>query len=89
MTHDRDWIAAHIPHQGDMCLLEGVLSVDEQRIDIACVLLHIVDAIRLQDLQPVVARRQLEGFAERDRVRVDLDGRKVRIGQLTMAELEQ
>ena len=32
MTHDRDWIAAHIPHQGDMCLLEGVLSVDEQRI---------------------------------------------------------
>lgn len=31
-THDRDWIAAHIPHRGDMCLLDGVLHADEQRI---------------------------------------------------------
>ena len=26
------WIAAHIPHQGSMCLLENVLEWDEQRI---------------------------------------------------------
>ncbi|MBU4180752.1 MAG: hotdog family protein [Gammaproteobacteria bacterium] len=28
----RDWIAAHIPHQGSMCLLENVLEWSEQRI---------------------------------------------------------
>lgn len=32
MYLDRDWIAAHIPHQGDMCLLERVEKWDEQRI---------------------------------------------------------
>lgn len=32
MPLDRDWIAAHIPHQGDMCLLERVEEWDEQRI---------------------------------------------------------
>ena len=32
MHLDRDWIAAHIPHQGDMCLLEQVAEWDEQRI---------------------------------------------------------
>lgn len=26
---DRDWIAAHIPHQGDMCLLDAVLEWSE------------------------------------------------------------
>lgn len=26
MRLDRDWIAAHIPHQGRMCLLDAVLS---------------------------------------------------------------
>ena len=30
--HDRTWIAAHIPHQGNMCLLDEVLSWDEQSI---------------------------------------------------------
>jgi len=29
---DHAWIAAHIPHQGGMCLLEEVLSWDLQRI---------------------------------------------------------
>jgi predicted hotdog family 3-hydroxylacyl-ACP dehydratase len=29
---DRAWIAAHIPHQGTMCLLDGVESWDAQRI---------------------------------------------------------
>jgi predicted hotdog family 3-hydroxylacyl-ACP dehydratase len=29
---DRAWIAAHIPHQGSMCLLNAVLEWDEQRI---------------------------------------------------------
>jgi len=29
---NRDWIAAHIPHQGRMCLLESVLEWDPQRI---------------------------------------------------------
>ena len=29
---NRDWIAAHIPHQGSMCLLENVLEWSEQRI---------------------------------------------------------
>lgn len=27
---DREWIAAHIPHQGTMCLLDGVRSWDAQ-----------------------------------------------------------
>ena len=29
---DRAWIAAHIPHQGGMCLLDGVLVWDAQHI---------------------------------------------------------
>ena len=29
---DRAWIAAHIPHQGRMCLLDGVLAWDAQHI---------------------------------------------------------
>ena len=29
---DRAWIAAHIPHQGSMCLLDGVEAWDQQRI---------------------------------------------------------
>ena len=29
---DRAWIAAHIPHQGTMCLLHAVLEWDERRI---------------------------------------------------------
>lgn len=32
VKHDHAWIAAHIPHQGDMCLLEEVQSFDEQHI---------------------------------------------------------
>lgn len=32
MQLDRAWIAAHIPHQGNMCLLERVESWDEQRV---------------------------------------------------------
>lgn len=32
MRVSRDWIAAHIPHQGAMCLLEGVLEWDARRI---------------------------------------------------------
>lgn len=31
-AHDHAWIAAHIPHQGRMCLLERVLSWDAQQI---------------------------------------------------------
>ena len=29
---DRAWIAAHIPHQGTMCLLDAVLEWDEHHI---------------------------------------------------------
>jgi predicted hotdog family 3-hydroxylacyl-ACP dehydratase len=29
---DHDWIARHIPHQGTMCLLDGVDAWDQQRI---------------------------------------------------------
>ncbi|HOL64170.1 MAG TPA: 3-hydroxylacyl-ACP dehydratase [Accumulibacter sp.] len=29
---DRDWIAAHIPHQGSMCLLDAVLDWSPTRI---------------------------------------------------------
>lgn len=29
---DRDWIAAHIPHQGSMCLLDSVESWDQEKI---------------------------------------------------------
>jgi len=29
---DRDWIESHIPHRGAMCLLDGVLEWDAQRI---------------------------------------------------------
>ena len=32
MMVDRAWIAAHIPHQGTMCLLDRVLEWDAQRI---------------------------------------------------------
>lgn len=32
MCLNRDWIAAHIPHQGTMCLLERVDEWDEQHI---------------------------------------------------------
>jgi predicted hotdog family 3-hydroxylacyl-ACP dehydratase len=35
MRPDRAWIAAHIPHQGRMCLLDQVLSWDAQRIECA------------------------------------------------------
>lgn len=29
---DHDWIAEHIPHQGNMCLLKNVQSWDEEKI---------------------------------------------------------
>lgn len=32
MKLGRDWIEAHIPHRGAMCLLDGVLEWDERRI---------------------------------------------------------
>lgn len=32
MSLDRDWLLTHIPHQGDMCLLERVDAWDLQRI---------------------------------------------------------
>ncbi len=32
MQLGRDWLLGHIPHQGGMCLLDGVLSWDAQRI---------------------------------------------------------
>jgi len=30
---NHDWIAAHIPHQGSMCLLDSVLSWSDKRIE--------------------------------------------------------
>ena len=33
MKLDRDWIAAHVPHQGRMCLLDAVLSWDASAIE--------------------------------------------------------
>jgi len=32
MTYDHSWLVQHIPHQGDMCLLDAVLEFDAQRI---------------------------------------------------------
>ena len=32
MLKDRAWIARHIPHQGTMCLLDGVLDWDSTRV---------------------------------------------------------
>jgi predicted hotdog family 3-hydroxylacyl-ACP dehydratase len=32
MNIDKAWIAAHIPHQGNMCLLDHVLSWDSERL---------------------------------------------------------
>jgi predicted hotdog family 3-hydroxylacyl-ACP dehydratase len=32
MRFDRDWIAARIPHSGAMCLLDGVVMWDAERI---------------------------------------------------------
>ncbi|CAB3782966.1 hydroxymyristoyl-ACP dehydratase [Pararobbsia alpina] len=32
ILHDHDWIAAHIPHQGAMCLLDSVIEWDAQHI---------------------------------------------------------
>lgn len=34
---DRDWILAHIPHQGSMCLLERVARWDENTVECAAV----------------------------------------------------
>lgn len=34
MTHDHAWIAAHIPHQGTMCLLDSVQQWSDE--DITC-----------------------------------------------------
>ena len=31
-VHDRAWIAAHIPHQGSMCLLDHVVAFDDGRV---------------------------------------------------------
>ena len=30
--YDRNWIAARIPHQGDMCLLDGVVAWSAERV---------------------------------------------------------
>jgi predicted hotdog family 3-hydroxylacyl-ACP dehydratase len=40
---DRAWIAAHIPHQGRMCLLDQVLSWDAHRIECASTTHHAID----------------------------------------------
>ncbi len=32
MMHDRAWIAARIPHQGEMCLLDGVVAWSGTRV---------------------------------------------------------
>ena len=32
MLRDRDWITRHIPHSGEMCLLDGVLAWDSQTV---------------------------------------------------------
>jgi len=32
MMVERDWIATHIPHQGNMCLLDGVVQWDDTRL---------------------------------------------------------
>ncbi len=32
MIHDHAWLAAHLPHQGSMCLLDGVEECSEQHI---------------------------------------------------------
>jgi predicted hotdog family 3-hydroxylacyl-ACP dehydratase len=32
VLHDHDWIAAHIPHHGAMCLLDSVIEWDAQHI---------------------------------------------------------
>jgi predicted hotdog family 3-hydroxylacyl-ACP dehydratase len=32
MLFERDWILAHIPHQGSMCLLDRVLDFDEHAV---------------------------------------------------------
>jgi predicted hotdog family 3-hydroxylacyl-ACP dehydratase len=32
VIHDHDWIAAHIPHHGAMCLLDAVIEWDAQHI---------------------------------------------------------
>jgi len=40
---DRAWIAAHIPHQGRMCLLDQVLSWDLHRIECASATHRAID----------------------------------------------
>jgi predicted hotdog family 3-hydroxylacyl-ACP dehydratase len=43
LTLDHAWIAAHIPHQGSMCLLEEVLCWDLQRLSCRMVSHRAVD----------------------------------------------
>lgn len=40
---NRDWIAAHIPHQGGMCLLDAVLEWSPERIRCAAASHHRPD----------------------------------------------
>jgi predicted hotdog family 3-hydroxylacyl-ACP dehydratase len=49
---DHAWIAAHIPHQGNMCLLDRVVMWDEQRI------MCRANSHRLSD-NPLRSREQL------------------------------
>lgn len=49
---DRAWIAAHIPHQGSMCLLDQVMTWDDQHI------LCVAHSHRLAD-NPLRSRDQL------------------------------
>lgn len=43
MRIDRTWIAAHIPHQGSMCLLDEVLEWDDTRISCVAHSQHLAD----------------------------------------------
>jgi predicted hotdog family 3-hydroxylacyl-ACP dehydratase len=52
MLKDRDWIAAHIPHQGGMCLLDGVLQFDAAQV-------HCVSRAHRDPRNPLRARGRL------------------------------
>jgi predicted hotdog family 3-hydroxylacyl-ACP dehydratase len=41
--HDRSWIASHIPHHGNMCLLDQVMSWDAHGIICRCTSHRAVD----------------------------------------------
>ncbi len=66
-----------------------VKTIDQQHLKTLRWLAHKGGTISLQHLQAQAVRWDLEGLAQRDHMRVDLDHTNVAAGQVLVAELGQ